>query len=573
MYKIKFLTGLSLCILTIGLSGLFLTSNWRMALALEDSDVEISDDGLVLIITVNNPENEDLSWQYDQNIPPEECNENLTSQLYEINENQIDANQFLLNISENTYCFKITNEDDGQSIWLSYRITTPADEEGPNIDIRQNPNNLIIISSSDQDLDIESWQYASFERDVECIEEIIGRHLPARASNSLILRESDNNRWYCFKAKDKLGNSSFKKYKVEGIDATPPEIIIRQDGRLLSATLRNEETVNWEYVFSPSDVNCDEGTFRNNLSKMQGSRITLTTDRVNYYYCFRATDVAGNFGFAKYKIESVDFLTPNIRLEKINLIIKVDSDRPVKNWYYLKSDAQIECNSETNFETAVDFSETQKIILTKEDHQRHFCVKGVNSTNQFSFARIQVNTQIPRVTLKVDEKSISADANKEDLDWEYLKTEKEPDCNQDNATQFEKPNFDKHQGQKSQLNESDNGLWFCFRARDQSGNSGYAKKQIDGITTTAPGSSNSNSRGQTDILIITIILIASGIGFFAYTIIKKKREAIADGYLNPTNKTSEKRPFLSKHKETETKNDSEEEMLQPLDYLKKNKDE
>ena len=570
MDKIKFLTGFSLCILAIGLGSLFLT---KMALALEYSDVRISDDGLTLIITVDNPENEDLSWHYNQNIPPEECNENLTSQLYEIYENQINANQFSLNISASTYCFKIINEDDGRSIWLPYQITTPADEEGPNIDILQNSNNLIIISSSDQDLDIESWQYASFEHDVECIEKIISRQLPPRASNSLILRESDNNRWYCFKAKDKLGNSSFKKYKVEGIDATPPEIIIRQNGRVLSAVLRNEETVNWEYVFSPSDVNCDGGTFRNNLSKMQGNRVTLTTDRVNYYYCFRATDVAGNFGFAKYKVESVDFLTPNISLEKTNLIIKAGSDRSIKNWYYIKSDAQIECNSETDFETAVDFSETKKIILTREDHQRYFCVKGVNSTNQSSFTRIQVDTQIPKVTLKVDEKSISATANKEELDWEYLKTKKEPDCNQDNATQFEKPNFDKHQGQKSQLNESDNGTWFCFRARDQGGNSGYAKKQIDGITVATPGSSDSSLRGQTDILILTIVLIASGVGFFVYILIKKKRQMATDDYFSPTNKTNEKKTFLGNHKGMETKNDSEEEMLQPLDYLKKNKDE
>ncbi len=574
----KFLSGLVLGFLTIGLISWLLAGFWQMALAIENSDIEITQDDQYLIIVIYNPQDEDLRWQYGQNIPAGNCNENLTDELTEIDENLTDMEQFpwLISVSADTYCFKITNVDNDQSAWYAYQIERNIDEQGPVIDPRRSRNDLLVISSSDQDLDISSWQYASFGHDIDCAMEIIDNPLPARTSNSLALRELDNNRWYCFKARDVSGNATLEKYKVEGVDTTAPEIVIRQDGRLLTASLTETETVDWDHVLSPSDVNCDEGTFRNNISKVTGNRVTLTTDSNNYYYCFRAKDSGGNFGYAKYKVESVDFLTPKISLEKTNLLIKAMSDRSIKNWYYLKTDASIGCNAETDFETAIDFSNTPEIELTEEDHKRYFCVKGVSSTNQASFARIQVDTHIPKVKLKVTEKLISASADKENLDWEYLRIEDELDCSQNDSERFAKVSDDKYQGQKSQLSELDNGFWFCFRARDNNGNSGYAKKQINDITAKPPGSSSTSSRGQTDILIITIIAIGGGVGFIIYTLIKKKREVMVDDYLNPTNETvidKDKSLFGKQKNKKKIQDDAEEEIIQPLDYLKKNKDE
>ena len=93
--------------------------------------------------------------------------------------------------------------------------------------------------------------------------------------------------------RDVNGNASFKRYQVENVDTTAPNPTVHQDGRLLSAE-SEEEVSGWTYVFSPSQIDCDAATFLNNRSARSGHQVTLTNNRINYYYCFRARDAAGN---------------------------------------------------------------------------------------------------------------------------------------------------------------------------------------------------------------------------------------------------------------------------------------
>ena len=539
------------------------------AAAVSESDISVVQEGRNLIVTVDNPDGRALAWQYAADVPADDCGPGLTAGL-------VDGGRFAgdgrlsLEIAAGSYCFKITDEDAGNDIWYAYR-PAPADNRGPGISVRRGGNNLLAISSRDDDLDPASWRYGRFDYDPACETVTLERRLGANASNSLILREVDNGNWYCFKASDTSGNATFFKYRVEGVDTTAPAVVIAQSGRLLAAEA--EEAVDWHYVFSPSDIDCGAGTFLNNRSAVGGNPVTLTSDRIGYYYCFRATDRTGNAGFGKYRVESIDFLAPKISLEKVNLTVRPGSDQAITEWHYVKSGNIFDCGRQTDFSAATDFSARGEIELDEDDHLDYFCVRGLNETNIAGFARLRADTRIPDVRLELDETSIAASSDRDGLAWEYLKTETEPGCDHGDARLFEdESNYDKHKGNSSRLSELDNGSWFCFRAVDGAGgNYGYAKQQISGITAKAPGA-GSSPRGQLDVLVITAVLVLAGGGFLGYVFVQKKKQLAGQGQPAPRPAKRSASRKRRKRKDGDGPPDNGG-MVQPLDYLKRDDEE
>ena len=554
------------------------------AYAISDLDVDITQEGQNLVVTVDNPDGHTLTWQYAAGVPVTDCGSGLTTDFIDGSPNLIGNDKLSLEIEANSYCFKITDETDGNDVWSAYQLAPATDDQGPGIHVARNGNRSLVISSSDADLDPATWGYARFDHDPDCEAENERqafdepRNNPPFNTLQWALTEDDNGNWYCFKAADVSGNTTFVKYEITGVDTTAPTVSITQNGRLLTASIGTEETVQWHYVFSPSDIDCSAGTFLNNRSIVAGNPVTLTSDRIDYYYCFRASDRVGNAGFGKYRVKSIDFLAPKISLEKINLTLRPDSDQAIVRWHYVKSASVFDCGRQTDFSGATDFSGQGEIKLAEVDHLKYFCVRGLNATNVAGFARLRVNTRIPSVKLVLDGTSITASAGQDDLAWEYLKTEDELDCDHGDDSLFEdESNFDKHKGNASQLSELDNEFWFCFRAVDEAGgNYGYAKQQISGITAKAPGDSGGDSRGQLDVLIITGALILVGGGFLTYVFIQKKKQLAGQPAPAPTIETE--RPAKKRRRRSRRQKDvpdpvAGDDIVQPLDYLKKEEDE
>ncbi|MYB40467.1 hypothetical protein F4X86_04355 [Candidatus Saccharibacteria bacterium] len=567
-------------ILAVLVSVVVLLAAPPQAAAVSDLDVDITQEGQNLVVTVDNPDGHVLTWQYAAGVPVTDCGPGLTTDFTDGSPNLIGSDKLSLEIEANSYCFKITDENDGNDVWSAYQLAPVTDDQGPGIHVARNRNNSLVISSSDTDLDSATWRYARFDHNPDCESEdgrqAFDKKLNSRSSNVLALRESDNGNWYCFKAADDSGNTTFVKYEITGVDTTAPTVSITQNGRLLSASAATEEPAEWHYVFSPSDIDCNDGTFLNNRSIVAGNPVTLTSDRIDYYYCFRATDRVGNAGFGKYRVESIDFLAPKISLKKINLTLRPSSDQAIVGWHYVKSASVFDCGRQTDFSSATDFSSQGEIKLAEADHLKYFCVRGFNATNVAGFARLRVDARIPSVKLKLDGTSITASAGQGNLDWEYLKTETELDCDHGDDSLFEDEfNFDKHKGNASQLSELDNELWFCFRAVDETGgNYGYAKQQISGITAKAPGDSGGGSRGQLDVLIIAGVLILVGGGFLTYVFLQKKKQLA--GKTEPVAVVEAERP-VKKRRRRRRKDGAgptaDSDIVQPLDYLKKEEDE
>ena len=544
--------------------------------AVNETDVSSRTSGQNLIIEVDNPHGRTFTWQYAIGAPAANCRDGGQINNMETADDSMispDNSRLTLPLITGIYCLKITDKIDGSVAWHIYQ--PPADNRGPGIIIRRSRNSLLVISSLDVDLNTGSWRYGRFDFDPNCKSVTLSGRLPANPSNNLVLREEDNGNWYCFKATDQSGNATFDKYRVTGVDTTSPEVSVSQAGRLLTAATGENEIIDWHYVSSPSELDCDEDTFLNNRSTVAGRQATLTSDRVGYHYCFRGTDQAGNFGFAKYQVSSVDFLAPRISLEKNNLAVIASGDQGIRRWSYLKSTDAIDCGSDTDFSEAVSFDSSEPIRLTEQDHLLYFCFRGVNATNTAGYARIRVDTRVPEIALEIDETSITATAEGNNLRWSYLRTDDELDCNPSDADRFaDNSDFDKHLGRTAQLNELDNGKWFCFQAADVAGsNYGYAKQQISGITVKAPGGGVS-TRGQTDIIIITAFLMLSGGGFVVYLVIKHKKSAgIKAVETKPAEEQTPPTVKRRKRKRPQKSAAVEEDVIQPLDYLKKNREE
>ena len=577
MYRIKLALIEILALAIVGLSLWLLAGDLPFVKAVSENDITFTQRDSQLIISINNAENSSLLWHYAQITNSNDCEADFENLFLAISRDDSADNQVIITLTPKTsrfvVCLKIVDETNNDEIFQAFQPQAfdIIDNQAPTINIQRTNNSTINISSRDTDLDVTSWAYGQFRRNPNCRAVAIDTALPTANAHNLTLTEDNNNIWLCFSVQDQSGNRAYAEYKVEGVDTSAPILKAQQDGRVLKAE-SDEQVSGWIYVFSPSDITCNSNTFLNNRSTVNGQEVILTTDRINYYYCFRATDSGGNPGFVKYHVASVDFLATRIRLEQDGLKILATSDKPLSSWHYVRADAEISCNTETNFEEANDFSNKRAIDLTTDDHQHFFCVRGVNKTNTASFAIIEVNAQAPTVDLKIKDDVIKASASGDDLSWRYFKIEDQPDCDDGDQELFESASFDKYQGNTSQLNKLDNDLWFCFQAIDDFGNAGYAKTQISGITSEAPGDEQGQSRGQRDIIILVLTSLTIGAGLIVFFIIKKRHRKASsiDPFLTTSGSRLQKHKQSKKQKETDGEDD---DSIQPLNYLKGDDDE
>ena len=558
--------GLAAC----GLAIWILSGSLTAVSAVSASDITIVQSDEQLVINVSNPTGEFLLWRYSY-VPSSSSCDN-SSQFLVIAPEDSDDGQASVRLtpadSRLDFCLKISNQDTSEETFKTFQPRPLAsDNQPPSISVRRPDNQTLSVTSRDADLDATSWTYSQFGSNPNCRTATVNTGLPEQRTNELALTEADNGRWYCFSVRDVNGNRAWAEYRVEDVDTSAPELTISQDGRILRAE-SEEAASGWIYIASPSDIDCNADTFLNNRSAVSGQQVTLTTERINYYYCFRASDTGGNDGFVKYRVGSVDFLSAKIQLRQVGLAIIAESDKSIESWSYVRADAKINCGNETNFEEAVDFSDDRTISLNPDDHQHFFCVRGVNKTNTASFAILEANILAIKIKLEIDDGEILiASAEGETLDWSYFKSEDEPDCDESNRQAFESPSFDNYRGSSSQLNSLDNDLWFCVQAVDSFGNAGYAKKRISGITTAPPGDETATSRGQTDIIIITAASIVAGLGVVVFIFLSKRRQAMPaiDAFTVRNETTRRRQPKKKAQKEKPTEDD---ETIQPLDYLK-----
>ena len=547
------------------------------ASALTAADIFIDQDDNGLNIIVENPDIENLTIHYAQ-VESSLCQRGLDPSLLQeltvINGKQSVLGNHLLTAS--SYCFKLSAENlnNLSVVWQSYQlrqrpnpqpptIEEPLDSQKPIIQTHRSRNSLTIYSEDD-DLDQSTWRWQTFEERADC--QTADLTLTTRnPALKISLREVDNGKYICASVADKSSNRAFIGYAVSNVDTTRPTINIEQKQRMLLAEA-DEDVSGWQHTYSPQDLSCNSATFLNNRTVVNSRQATLTNDKINYSYCFRAADQTDNYGYAKYLVQSVDFASVTMRLQQDGWLLVVKPDKPISSWSFLKTAENLACNQETDFAQAQSGSATNSLTLQASDQNMYICVRALNAANSSGYAKLQV---APPLKLQVENNQLLASSTRSNLQWAYIKTKDEIECDSDNSLLFTASNIDYYAGQKADLYESDNGQWLCFRASspDQSLIL-YGKQQIDGVNRV-PADQAGQNNARRDVLLLAAGFIFTLSLFFVYKIRRFK------GVQAHLKQPPAKQPLKSrkKHQESELAKSQPSDLVQPLDFLKGSGDE
>ena len=547
-----------------------LASSWGLstpvwALTDDDIDLQLTTEGLQFVLDV--PETELVTIFYAA-VAVEDCHTDLGQQL--LNELEVTNQQALLpaaKLTATTYCFIISSNDSQSVFYRSYQIM--ADDllnlGAPLIKIARSSNTLLTIFSDSPQLDNSSWRWQTFEQAVDCQEQATAL---TKSNQGVVLkialREADNGRYFCVSLANAAGLTAFAGYQITGVDTTPPLIEIQQASRQLVASA-NETVSRWSHTFSPSELQCNASTFLNNRSSVAGATVNLTGDRMNYHYCFRAADAVGNFGYGKYQVTSVDFTASIINLRQQGHQLILTSNDQLTAWMYLKSETNLACDQQTDFSNSQPGSSQQIIPLQAADHHFYFCVKALNQTNSASFAKLQVSTateQQIKIIIDQEEETITATSLTPDLHWTYIISQQPINCDSSDNKLFNADNPNYYVGHQTKLYKADNGHWFCFRARSADRSlTYYAKEQIEGISRLLP-SERRRTDFRRDLTIVLSILCLVVVVIILHKIRQAKQFAPQLPAEQP----------LSKKRRRQTTSKQTPDLVQPLDFLKKDED-
>ena len=117
----------------------------------------------------------------------------------------------------------------------------------------------------------------------------------SNAANSIAITSSDNNKWACFRVKDKDNTYSYIKKQI---DLTPPTVTITQTEDSLQATTTATDLPTnpvWQYSLHSTNPTCST-TNKEWINGSKAKYISFTS-----YYCFRVADSSNNHGYGKIK--------------------------------------------------------------------------------------------------------------------------------------------------------------------------------------------------------------------------------------------------------------------------------
>ncbi len=411
----------------------------------------------------------------------------------EISHNQITRNTrriFVNNIADTQdghyYCFRVADTSSVYGTNYGYGKHR-YDLTAPTIKFAF-ANNVLTVSSDDDDVDATTWYYAKFTSVVDCSSVEINSALPYR---KVSLTAADNGSYFCFRVADKVKNVAYARYAVNNIDDDSiPKIDILQTKLVIIASSadRDIDTQSWRYALTVDEPYCglDHGL---SLVKNSGALYKVDLSKVSNNYnwvCFQVADKADNKGFAKIEI---DRTAPTILIKQNNVTLVVssaDEDLDTHSWAYVKSDDDLNCKS-ADF-NKLDFS-SQEIAfdLTVADSNKYFCFKVSDKVGNDAFKKTRIapmDMSAPVIKLSQTNNVLSASAtNVDDDSWQYARSRNDLNCSKTGKLSFSAASAT---NKRLTISASDNGYWYCFKVKGSNATDGYAKILVNSIDTRAP---------------------------------------------------------------------------------------
>ena len=444
-----------------------------------------------LEISTNATDVDGLTWGWANfSSDPGDCS---SVRFTDISNNQITRNTrriFVNNIADTQdghyYCFRVADTSSAYGTNYGYGKHR-YDLTAPTIKFAF-ANNVLTVSSDDDDVDAATWHYAKFTSVVDCENAEINSALPYR---KVSLTEADNDSYLCFRVADKVKNVAYARYSVNNIDDDSiPKIDILQTTLVIIASSadRDIDASTWRYALAPSEPYCDLGnklTFTKNSGAL--NKVDLTKVSKTYtWVCFKVADKNGNEGFAKVEI---DRTAPTILIKQNNVTLVVssaDEDLNTRSWAYAKSADDLSCKS-ADF-NKLDFSSQEiSFDLTVADSNKYFCLKVSDKVGNDAFKKIRiapVDMSAPVIKLSQTNSVLSASAiNVDDNSWQYARSRNDLNCSKTGQLSFSAASAT---NRRLTISPADNGYWYCFKVKGSNDADGYAKILVNSIDTRAP---------------------------------------------------------------------------------------
>ena len=397
------------------------------------------------------------------------------------------------------FCIRVADAH-GNYSYKAIKIKS-VDATHPSVNVVQTVH-MLTASSASEDLDTSSWQYAisRINDEFDCDEDNnnLRFNSPRSTNKSVQLQESDHNKFYCFRVKDKSGNFGYGLSQQVFFDA-PPKLTVVQKSHLKRLEVSTDATDVDGYTWAWSTFNRNPGDCSKvAYTEVDDVHLTLRTNKIvvsdiadssnGNYYCFRVADTSSeddlNYGYAKHRYDITPAMVRfNFDVDtNILTVSSTSSDVDHSTWRYAKFSSQPNCDGTT--ELAYGIPAQRQFTLTEADNNHWLCFRVANSGGYYAYGLYLVEnvkddmrpviniTQTPHLVIASSASKV-LDVNS----WRYVITVNEPSCDLSTNLVFSHNQASPNQLSLNQVSHSYN--WICFKVATKQGQVGYAKVKID----------------------------------------------------------------------------------------------
>ena len=312
----------------------------------------------------------------------------------------------------------------------------------------------------------------------------------SNSANIVTAASADNQKWICFRAKNKKGVYSYANQQVN----LSVIITLTQSGNqrvsasattTLGASIKSDS---WQYFKTSNSTapDCDSSATFTNLTTADKS-VAITLNDVGKWLCFRVQNSNDVYGYESYQIVAKPIL---ILTQDNTTVTATSSGLSGNDFAYFVSTSNPDCSD--NNETAVYIQGSSATNMTTS---QWVCFRGDQNSNQiYGYAKLQLDLTPPVLNLTQTNATMTA-SGVNLTDFAYFISEIDPDCSDANTTDT------------YTLGSSATGLvanrWVCFKAKNQKGVYGWQERKFVEQTTNPPSNPITPTTTAAPTLVLT----------------------------------------------------------------------
>ena len=362
---------------------------------------------LSLTATSADSDVDDTSWRYQLIADGVACDDTTMA-----NPAGVGKTALLESESDNNHqvCFSVKDTNNNIGYGLSGLISG-LDRTPPTITLDYDhdlaaPKLAITITagSTDSDLNSNTWRHKLIDASHDCDGDQLLLGTDPSPSQTLD-NQADNNKRVCFSVADNLGNQAYLASAViSGIDRTSPTIRVNPltaDNQVSATVTDNlsdltEITVSFQIIAAGL---CDDH-LTGSFSDYPADSLLAISHRQKA--CFKATDQAGNIGYAASTTGS-DITAPLVTVTAgtlVNSFSATDDEPAETTWFLSFIGLSAVCSSGVSFPVSSNYSEGDDISYSDADNRQRICFRSVDANSNSGYGTsTEINIPIVRGTV------------------------------------------------------------------------------------------------------------------------------------------------------------------------------